>query len=174
MQKKQRKPRVYIASAMCFRNSEDKTYEGMICWLKDMGWEVLDPRFLTDENLIKEAKSASPGIPQEEAWRQVNPVIFENNIAAIESSDVVLAILNGMESDGGANFEVGYAAAKGIHLEVLRDDFRSAGDNPGCVINIMPQCATEKSGGAISRHITDVLSRMLNLQLIISEKIQAA
>ena len=155
-----KKPKIYIASAMVFRISKDPEYEAVIETARRIGWEVLDPRVLTDMSLIKEAEALPFGQVQRDAWKKANSVIFSNNIAAIASCDMLLAILNGMEPDSGTSFEIGFASHAGKAIDIFRDDFRDAGDNSGCSVNLMLQCAAEKSGGKVSRSADEIEARL--------------
>ncbi len=51
-------------------------------------------------------------------------LIFKGCIDEIDSSRVVVAWLDGPDSDSGTSFEVGYAYAKGIPVIGVRTDFR--------------------------------------------------
>lgn len=50
--------------------------------------------------------------------------IFKGCIDGIDQSDIVVAWLDGPDSDSGTSFEVGYAYAKGIPVIGVRTDFR--------------------------------------------------
>ena len=53
--------------------------------------------------------------------------IFGQNLAALDSSDVVVAVIDGPDADSGTAWEMGYAFSKGIPVVSLRTDFRKAG-----------------------------------------------
>lgn len=84
------------------------------------------------------------------AWRYVNGIIYQNNRTAIDNSLGIVAMLNGMHVDDGVCWEVGYAIAKGKRVLGYRDDFRSAGDNPGCCVNIMLEESIRENGRIVS------------------------
>lgn len=54
--------------------------------------------------------------------------VFLANKVSEGTADVVLAVLDGADSDSGTCWEVGYACAKGIPVVGLRTDFRNSGD----------------------------------------------
>lgn len=54
-------------------------------------------------------------------------IIFNKNMAAIESSDIIVAVVDGADADSGTAWEIGYAFAKGKPVIGLRTDFRTLG-----------------------------------------------
>lgn len=54
--------------------------------------------------------------------------IFRRNVESIESSDTIVAILDGSDSDSGTAWECGYAYAKGKPVTGVRTDFRASED----------------------------------------------
>ncbi len=67
--------------------------------------------------------------------------IFAIDVDGVRSSDAVVAILDGADSDSGTAFECGLAYALGIPLVAVRTDFRGGGDAlPGqklATVNLM-------------------------------------
>ncbi len=53
--------------------------------------------------------------------------IFSKNLAAIDRSDILVAVLDGVDVDSGTAWEIGYAYAKGKPVFGLRTDFRTLG-----------------------------------------------
>lgn len=51
--------------------------------------------------------------------------LFDIDISALKSSDVVVAVLDGVEVDSGTSFELGYAAALGKPIVGLKTDYRT-------------------------------------------------
>jgi nucleoside 2-deoxyribosyltransferase len=83
-------------------------------------------------------------VPQEAAWPMVakqkdfNPTeLFTSNVAAIDQSSVVLAVLDGADPDSGTSWECGYAYKAGKLVIGVRTDFRGGGDDPGTSVNLM-------------------------------------
>jgi nucleoside 2-deoxyribosyltransferase len=59
--------------------------------------------------------------------------VFENDRAAIDSADFLIAVLDGAGIDEGVAFEIGYAFGLGKHCVGLQTDMRRAlptGNNP--------------------------------------------
>jgi nucleoside 2-deoxyribosyltransferase len=65
--------------------------------------------------------------------------IFENDKRGIDECDVVVASLNGIITDDGTAWELGYAYAKGKHLIGLHTDWRRRFDDE--VVNLMMECS---------------------------------
>lgn len=83
-------------------------------------------------------------LPQERAWPMLNgreefnpPTLFSENIDAISQADVVLAVLDGADSDSGTCWECGYAYGLGRPVIGLRTDIRKGGDEPRHGVNLM-------------------------------------
>lgn len=54
-------------------------------------------------------------------------IIFNKNLAGIEKSDILVAVIDGADVDSGTAWEIGYAFAKGKPVIGLRTDFRTLG-----------------------------------------------
>ena len=82
--------------------------------------------------------------------RQKN--IFDNDVRGIDTSDIVLAVLDGgSDVDSGTAWEMGYAYAKGIPVLGLKTDFRTFGDEG--IVNLMMEMAVE----ALERDVDSIL-----------------
>lgn len=68
--------------------------------------------------------------------------IFDNNVGAIDRCDLVVASLNGVTTDDGTAWEVGYAAAKEKRIIGLHTDWRRRFDDE--VVNLMLECSVER------------------------------
>ncbi len=82
--------------------------------LREQGFETFLPQRDVgelDELLRKKGRRA---------YREV----FERDLAGMDRSDVVVAILDGADVDSGTAFEVGYAFAKGKPVIGLKTDMR--------------------------------------------------
>jgi nucleoside 2-deoxyribosyltransferase/predicted secreted protein len=53
--------------------------------------------------------------------------IFSKNIQALESADIIVAIIDGADADSGTAWEMGYAFVRGKQVIALRTDFRRSG-----------------------------------------------
>ena len=67
--------------------------------------------------------------------------IFRRCIESIDQSGVVVAILDGADSDAGVAFEMGYAYARQIPVIGVRTDFR---DNQERGVNLMLSRSTDR------------------------------
>jgi len=67
--------------------------------------------------------------------RETVSAIYRNNIDAIERADVVVANLNGVTTDDGTAWEIGYAVAQGTPVVGLFTDWRRRFDDE--VVNLM-------------------------------------
>jgi nucleoside 2-deoxyribosyltransferase len=70
-------------------------------------------------------------LPQEDSnnakGEKRQEIIFNKNRNAIESSDIIVAVVDGIDIDSGTAWEIGYASAKGKPVIGLRTDFRTLG-----------------------------------------------
>jgi nucleoside 2-deoxyribosyltransferase len=68
--------------------------------------------------------------------------IFAEDIAAIDRADIVIANLNGVTTDDGTAWELGYAYARGKHLVGVYTDWRLQFEYQ--VVNLMIECSLNK------------------------------
>lgn len=80
--------------------------------------------------------------------------IFDNDRGAIDRCDVVVASLNGLTTDDGTAWELGYAHALGRYSIGLHTDWRRRFDDE--VVNLMIECSLDEMV-----HSLDELSRSL-------------
>ena len=66
-------------------------------------------------------------------------LIFANDKNGIDTADVVVANLNGLTTDDGTAWEMGYAFANGKYIIGLHTDWRAR--FPHEVVNLMIQCS---------------------------------
>lgn len=78
----------------------------------DLGFRVFLPQ--EDSNNIKDKTNRQE-------------IIFGKNCAAIENSDIIIAVIDGADVDSGTAWEIGYAYSKGKTILGLRTDFRTLG-----------------------------------------------
>ena len=69
------------------------------------------------------------------------PEIFANDRRGIDESTIVVANLNGVTTDDGTAWEIGYAFAKGKTLVGFHSDWRSR--FPDEVVNLMIECSLD-------------------------------
>jgi nucleoside 2-deoxyribosyltransferase len=133
--------RCYVASPLGFSEAGRSYYaEVLLPALADVVTPV-DPWALTPPEDIDRARAAGtlPDLILE---------IGRRNVAAIRSSELLVAVLDGQEPDSGTVAELGYAAALGKMCFGLRSDLRQAGED-GAVVNLQVQTFIVDSGGQI-------------------------
>lgn len=106
--------RIYYAGPM-FSRAELDFNAGVVKELRDKGFEV----FLPQENPIPDLAQGT-----DEGKRRSMYEIFASDIAAIDSSDILLISMDGRVPDEGACFELGYAYARGKICVGLKTDIR--------------------------------------------------
>lgn len=83
-------------------------------------------------------------------------IIFENDVRGVDTSDIVLAVLDGgSDVDSGTAWEMGYAYAKGIPVLGLKTDFRTFRDE---IVNLMMEMSIE----ALERDVESILKVLEN------------
>lgn len=154
--------RIYLASPLGFSETGRKFYyEELVTLLVREGFDVVDPWSLTPPAKVNKVNAMEYGQEKREAWKELNKEIAERNADAINSSDMVLAILDGTDVDSGTASEIGYAFALGKKILGYRGDFRLSGDNEGAAVNLQVEYFIRKSGGDIVRSYKDI-PRLLN------------
>ncbi|HLV34878.1 MAG TPA: nucleoside 2-deoxyribosyltransferase [Spirillospora sp.] len=68
--------------------------------------------------------------------------VFEIDVAEIDRADLVIANLNGVTTDDGTAWELGYAYARGKHLIGVYTDMRLTFHDQ--VVNLMIECSLHK------------------------------
>ena len=143
-------PIAYIASPLGFSEvGRFYYYTELVHPIKGIGFEIIDPRVLTSPKLVEAATRLPYGRKKKKAWTRLNPIIGKNNATAIESADLVVAVLDGVDVDSGTASEIGYAAALGKTIFGYRGDFRSSSDNDGSIVNLQVEYFIRQSGGNI-------------------------
>jgi nucleoside 2-deoxyribosyltransferase len=83
--------------------------------------------------------------------------IFENDKRGIDNCDVVVASLNGITTDDGTAWELGYAYATGKYLVGLHTDWRTRFPNE--VVNLMIEFSLHELVRSLDE-LQDVLTRV--------------
>lgn len=83
--------------------------------------------------------------------------IFANNVAALDRANIVVASLNGVITDDGTAWEIGYAFASNTYLVGLHTDWRMRFDTE--VVNLM----IERSVDVLVRSLTELTDHLLTL-----------
>jgi len=97
-------------------------------------------------------------LPQDACADSQSPAdIFHACVKGINDSELVIAVLDGPDSDSGTCFEVGYANARGIPVLGVRTDFRQCSDDGGLNLMLSQGClfvcqfpSTDPSVSAVS------------------------
>lgn len=84
--------------------------------------------------------------------------IYRNNVGAIDSADLVVANLNGIATDDGTAWEVGYAVAKGVPVVGLFTDWRRRFDDE--IVNLMIGESSEAIVRSLDELDADLASRL--------------
>ena len=114
-----------------------------------LGHRVLDPWALADRKTIAAVTRMPYGAKRRDAWAWLNREIGAGNTRAIDRSDAVFAVLDGVDVDSGTAAEIGYAFARGKPILGYRGDFRLSADNEGSTVNLQVEYFIRKSGGDI-------------------------
>lgn len=94
------------------------------------------------------------------ALHAIDMRIGAQNEAAIRRSDLVVAVLDGVDIDSGTASEIGFAYGLGKRSYGLRTDWRLAGDNIGATVNLQVQYWIEASGGAIYSDVAALIAAL--------------
>jgi nucleoside 2-deoxyribosyltransferase len=105
--------RIYLAAPL-FSEAERSFNTHVAALLERNLFEVFLPQDKGDNSDIRDADE------QERLYAQ--------NLAALEKSDIVVAIIDGADADSGTAWEMGYASAQKKPVVALRTDFRRVGD----------------------------------------------
>ena len=146
--------RVYVASPYGFSEAGRLFLRELYKRLKDSGFEVEDPwdgiLGLKQGDILKGTEKANHEIAMQ---------IGASNWGKLDTSGVMIAVLDGSDIDSGTAAEVGYFFAKGKRVIGYRGDFRSAGDSGG-LVNLQVEWFIECSGGKIYRTIDDTIEAL--------------
>jgi nucleoside 2-deoxyribosyltransferase len=149
--------KIYMASPLGFSEVGRAFYNGaLIPEVKRLGFEPVDPWTLTAQTKIDAVNNMPYGPAKRDAWQKLDVEIGGNNSAGIDSADLVLAVLDGVDVDSGTAAEIGYAFAKGKPILGYRGDFRLSADNEGSIVNLQVQYFITQSGGEIITDLADL------------------
>jgi nucleoside 2-deoxyribosyltransferase len=118
-----RKKTVYLAGPL-FTHAELEYNRKLKDMLVKKGFSV----FLPQED-AEDAEDA-----EGEREKQNQECIFKKCLEGVNSSDIVVAVLDGVDVDSGTAWEIGYAYAMGKPVIGLRTDFRTLSDG---IVNLM-------------------------------------
>jgi len=144
------KPRCYLASPFGFSEAGRHYYREIYVPALAELVEPVDPWSLIGDQEV----AAAVG---EEREAEIARRIGRQNIAAIRSSDLLVASLEGQEIDSGTASEVGYAACLGLVCFGVRSDFRQTGEH-GATVNLQVEAFILESGGAIATTLDELVA----------------
>lgn len=131
---------VYLAAPL-FSEAELDFNRKLRDEIKNSGFKVFLPQ--EDSNNVKDRDD-----------RQM--IIFSKNEAAIEKSDMIVAVVDGHDVDSGTAWEIGYAYARGKPILGLRTDFRTLGIEG--TVNLMIERSV-----LLCKSIPELLNRLKSL-----------
>jgi nucleoside 2-deoxyribosyltransferase len=118
--------RVYVAGPL-FTPQDRSVLETLASQVEDLGHKAVLPHRET---------STAPTKGADDARRRQRELI-----RLLEGCDAVVALLDGVDVDGGTSFEIGYAHALNRPVLGLRSDARTGGEHDG--VNLMVAAAVE-------------------------------
>jgi nucleoside 2-deoxyribosyltransferase len=157
--------KIYLASPYGFATSTKAFLQELKTELRKSGHSVIDP-WDEGEKLFNEFFARVGHMTPEEKAKELrlfNNRIGEGNREAIESVDVIVAVLDGPDVDSGTASEIGFAYARGKAIFGYRGDIRLTGENEATLVNLQVQYWIEDSGGGvgrISRSVPDLLKML--------------
>lgn len=149
------RPRCYVASPLGFTEAGRYYYEHILLPALAKAVEPVDPWILVSDSELDEARAKG-------TQRELAAEIGRRNTEAIESCELLVAVLDGQEVDSGTAAEVGYARALGIRCFGLRTDHRKSGEI-GATVNLQVESFLVTSGGLIADSL-DALVEALRSQ----------
>jgi len=153
--------RIYLAGPLGFSEAGRAFHEGVIKpGIEALGHIALDPWTLNDPAEIAAVAGLPYGPEKRDRWRELNTAIGRSNTEAIDTCDIVFAVLDGTDVDSGTAAEIGYAYARGKRILGYRGDFRLSADTEGSTVNLQVEYFIDRSGGFIISSI-EVLNEAL-------------
>jgi nucleoside 2-deoxyribosyltransferase/predicted secreted protein len=131
--------RVYLAAPL-FSAAEKEYNMRLSEFLSSNFFEVYLPQEVGDDTGQRDGEAHSE--------------IFRRHCMALDTTDMVVAVIDGADADSGTAWEMGYAYARGIPVFAIRTDFRMAGHHEH--VNLM----LEQSSRVV-RSIRELLEALL-------------
>ena len=143
-------PIVYLAGPLGFSEAGRLFHNTVLVPLiKEIGFDIRDPWTLTSTEMIDAVFNLPYGQKKKQAMVEMNQVIGCNNLMAIKESDLIVAVLDGVDIDSGTAAEIGCGYALRKMVIGYRGDFRLSSENEGGIVNVQVQYFIELSGGKI-------------------------
>ena len=150
--------RVYLASPLGFAASTMGFMDELVTILSEIV-EIENPWAKTEFSkaivACGEIDSHAERVAKLEA---INFEIGRSNTEMIDRSDVVIAVLDGVDVDSGTAAEVGYAFASSKRVYGIRTDFRLAGDNLGSIVNLQVEYFIKAGGGRVVTTVDELIA----------------
>jgi nucleoside 2-deoxyribosyltransferase len=157
--------KIYLAGPFGFSEAGRVFHNVMLVpAIEALGHRVLDPWALADAKKIAKVTAMAYGVKKRDAWAKLNREIGAGNARAIDRSDAVFAVLDGVDIDSGTAAEIGYAFARGKPILGYRGDFRLSADNEGASVNLQVEYFIRKSGGAIITSIEQMPAALRKIE----------
>ncbi len=154
------KPRIYTAGPNGFTAPGRLWHEQVLLpRLRGAGFEPADP--WVDGADIARALAMAEGPERLVALSAADEAAGRRNVALIDGSAGVLALLDGVDVDSGTAAEVGYAYARGLVVVGLRTDSRLSADNAGVTVNLQVQHFIVASGGIVTGELDEAIARLV-------------
>jgi nucleoside 2-deoxyribosyltransferase len=158
------KIKIYLAGPLGFSEAgREFQNNSIIPILKKLGYSYYDPWKTKLDKKIQKVSSLDYGKRKKNEWYKLNFEIGKLNTSEIDSSDIVLAVLDGTDIDSGTAAEIGYAFAKGKKIIGYRGDFRLSADNEGSTVNLQVEYFIRSSGGTIIKTIKQLNTELKKL-----------
>ena len=134
-----RKPRCYVASPTGFSEAGRYWCANVLLPLLAKYVDIVDPWSLTTAAEVDAAYQAGQ---QGQFWLEIG----HRNLRAIETCQVLVAVLDGEPPDIGTVAELAWAARAGLRVIGYRSDMRQSGEE-GVPVNLMIPAVIERSHG---------------------------
>ena len=158
------KIKIYLAGPLGFSEAgREFHYNTIIPAIKKLGFSYYDPWKNKLDKKIQAVSNLDYGKRKRNEWYKLNFEIGKLNTSEIDSSDIVLAVLDGTDVDSGTAAEIGYAFAKGKKIIGYRGDFRLSADNEGSTVNLQVEYFIRASGGTIIKTVKELESELKKL-----------
>jgi nucleoside 2-deoxyribosyltransferase len=165
---------IYVASPLGFSEAGQEFYnKKLIPTVERHGHKVLDPWKLTNPRKISAVRAMPYGLNKQNKWRKLNAEIGDNNRAAIDKCEAVLAVLDGVDVDSGTASEIGYAFARSKPILGYRGDFRLSADNEGSSVNLQVEYFIRQSGGEIITRFADLSPALAKIAAVARKRKKA-
>lgn len=153
------RPRIYTAGPSGFTEPGRLWHDRVLLpKLAAAGFAAADP-WAAGEG-IAAALALPDGPGRLAALRDADLAAGRANVALIDGSDGVLAVLDGVDVDSGTAAEIGYAYGKGLLIVGLRTDIRLSADNAGTVVNLQVETFIVDSGGIVTSDLDAALGHL--------------